>query len=73
MMTKMNRNVTTARVLGKELVLTRHYYVAEQLRNGDQIRVSCDFAFEGDATALAREMWKRDHGRGGKFVVITIV
>lgn len=70
MMTKMNRNVTTARVLGKELVLTRSYYVAEELKNGGRIRVSHGFAFQADAESLAREMRRKDHGRGGKFVVI---
>ena len=72
-MTRMSNNATITKLFGKELTLSHRYYVAEVLRNGDTVRVSRNFAFHADAESLAREMWKRDHGRGGKFVVITIV
>lgn len=69
-MTKTTRNATTAKLFGKELILSHRYYVAEQIRNGKQVRVSKNFAFQADAESLAREMRRKDHGRGGKFVVI---
>lgn len=69
-MTRMSNSATITKLFGKELILSHRYYVAEQLKNGKQVRVSNNFAFQADAESLAREMWKRDHGRGGKFVVI---
>lgn len=69
-MTKMSNNATITRLFGKELIISHCYYVAEELRNGKQIRVSRGFAFQADAAAAAKEMARKDHGRGGKFLVI---
>lgn len=69
-MRKMHIDITVTKVFGNTLVLDNRYYVAEELRNGDRIRVSRGFAFQADAEECAKEMARKDHGRGGKFVVI---
>lgn len=72
-MRKMNTEITIQKLFDREMVFPHRYYVAEQLRNGDTVKVSRNFAFQADAAAAAKEMARKDHGRGGKFVVITIV
>ena len=71
-MMKKNINITVAKLFGQQMIFDHCYYVAEQLINGDRIRVSRGFAFQADAEECAKKMARKDCGRGGKFVVIVV-